>query len=120
LAVGLLGVLGLTAASCVAIVGADEERLPIAKKLCECSPLDFLGDNCENDVAKRLGQVSDEARADWMRAAEAKGCLASCTNSLECYRIAPTCSKTICNTGLSEECCAGFSCDPESKQCFED
>jgi len=106
--------------SCVAIVGADEEKVPVAEALCDCDPLDFLSATCIGDVTKRLGEVSDGARAEWMRAADAKGCLAGCNDkTLECYRTAPACSMTTCNTSLSDECCAGFSCDPESKQCSE-
>lgn len=109
--------LAVLAASCAAIVGADEERVSVAEILCDCPKLDFLGGSCVDNVAKRLSEVSDDARADWMRAAEAKGCLTSCDKALECYRTAPTCSNDLCNTGTTDECCEGLSCDSASKLC---
>lgn len=116
-ALGVLGVFAALAASCAALVGADEDRVSVAEILCDCPKLDFLGGSCVTEVAKRLGEVSDEARADWMRAADAKECFTSCDKALECYRTAPACSNDLCNTGDSSECCAGLSCDTESKLC---
>jgi hypothetical protein len=116
--VGALCVLTAIAGSCAAIIGADEEPVPVARAVCDCPKLNFHT-TCVADVTKRLGEVSEEARVAWMQAAAKKGCFASCSDtSLECYRTAPACSKTLCNTGKNEECCEGFSCDPESKECF--
>jgi hypothetical protein len=107
-----MGLVAALAASCVAIVGADKEPLSVVKKLCECDELStLLGyEGCISVVTTRLNEAQDEERADWMLAAEAKGCFTSCDNILACYRTAPACSPDICHTGEDNECCKGQLC----------
>jgi hypothetical protein len=117
--IGALGILGAIAVSCVAIVGADEGFESAVKNLCSCTDLRFIESTCVDDVSRRLEIVSPEARARWMRDANNKRCFEVCTNALECYRTAPVCSKTTCNSDDSNECCDGFACDPTSRECVE-
>jgi hypothetical protein len=118
-ALGGLGVLAAVAASCAFIVGADDDWQSAIDNLCDCTSLKFLDDDCERHIWRHLEIVSPELRAEWLRSAEAKGCFAVCTNSLECYRTPPACSKDTCNSQDSNECCDGFACDPTSRECVE-
>ena len=118
-AFGALGVLAAVAMSCVALVGADEERERVTEAFCKCE-LDFLDGTCKQVIEERLGLVSPETRGAWMQAAEAKGCFVNCTKTLECYRTPPTCSKTDCYSGDTNECCPGFVCDVGTQRCNEE
>jgi hypothetical protein len=119
LAVGLLGVLGLTAASCVAIVGADEEWQSAAQILCACDELSFLGASCVPLIEERLRGALEPTRAKWMTEAHKQGCFTDCKNARACFQTAPTCGTDICDS--EDECCPGLSCqstDTGTKECL--
>lgn len=110
---GALGAISLAlslAVSCVALIGADEEPISVAKQLCTCGELGFLGSDCEDDIEERMRNGLEEDRAAWMKAAQEKKCFTSCARSLECYRTVPSCSPVECRSEKSEECCPGLSC----------
>ncbi len=108
-----LGALGLAlslAVSCVALIGADEEPMSAAAKLCECDKLKFLGSDCIAQIEERLRNGLEEDRTTWMQEAQKKGCFTSCARVLECYRTVPSCSPVECSSESDDECCSGLSC----------
>lgn len=116
-------VLSLPVASCVAIVGADDEgRVSAVNALCFCliqSSKSFLGGQkaCETTVGGRLSSATEETRGEWMKQFNRLRCdLCTSDNPLKCYHTAPTCSKDGC--GQSSECCPGMTCDETTSLCM--
>jgi hypothetical protein len=99
----LLAVAGLQA-SCVAVLGIEEEPVDAVAKLCGCVAEDYPGGkpSCITTLTGRLNNATETTRAEWL-GRYIDQC-AKCGDAWKCIQASPTCSDNACDSSL--QCCS--------------